>query len=102
MKMVDLIGKLFRRLLVPSKAIDDLVREDQFNVITLCPVCLLPTLDLVREFTSGWLTQPKKFCRNCGYVGALTLEMNRAEYESRDPDARQSTEKTLDSPEDID
>ena len=66
-----------------KKTKDQKQKEDEldpFNTIVLCPVCLRPDLEFVHEFTAGWATTPKRYCKSCSYSGILVLEVNKEEY----------------------
>ena len=43
--------------------------------VKICPKCREPKLKLMMN-VSGWLAPPLYECLNCGYVGALFLEVD--------------------------
>ena len=57
--------------------------KDQYYPV--CPNCLSPNLQFVKEFTSGWLTTPKYYCPNCKYSGLLVLEIDIKLLETKTP-----------------
>ena len=78
----------FLHFLIPDNYFDSKDDETEGKTIEVCPKCLLPDLQYVREVTSGWMTPPRKFCPHCGYSGILTLEIDLNEYNSVPPENR--------------
>ena len=59
--------------------------EKEETFIKVCPKCLSPRLDTLKEFTSGWLTAPKYVCDNCNYSGQVYLEIDVKMIEEHSP-----------------
>ena len=50
--------------------------------VKICPKCREPKLKLMMN-VSGWLAPPLYECLNCGYVGALFLEIDSENNSSK-------------------
>ncbi|MHA2365060.1 MAG: hypothetical protein ACXAC7_13970 [Candidatus Hodarchaeales archaeon] len=52
----------------------------------VCPRCLSPELKYVQEFTSGWLTPAKYYCKKCEYSGQLFMEIDIDIFDNKSPE----------------
>jgi len=71
MKKMRELGKVFRVLKhrKPSKK--------------YCPRCGSPEIQLIMDFGFGFTPQ-KYVCKNCGYVGPIVMELEKAEKGDKD------------------
>ena len=54
--------------------------------VRICPKCREPKLKLMMN-VSGWLAPPLYECLNCGYVGALFLEVDSENIDAENNDS---------------
>jgi len=67
-----------------SKKEDTNDKKETFYPV--CPNCISPQLEIVKEFTSGWLTTPRYHCPNCNYSGILKLEVEVSLFDNNTPE----------------
>ena len=60
--------------------------KDEEVFFPVCPKCISPNLEILKEFTSGWLTTPKYVCRDCNYNGQVILEIDIKMLEDHSPE----------------
>ena len=59
-------------------------KKEKFHPV--CPKCISPKLNILKEFTSGWLTSPRYVCSECNYTGTVILEIDLKMLEEYTPE----------------